>query len=91
MLTVKLLLNSVISTKGARFMTIDIKDFYLNTPMKRFEYMRLKMKELPQDFIDEYNLQDKATPDGYVHLEIRKGMYGLPHAGIIAQELLENG
>ena len=56
MLTVKLLLNSVISTKGARFMTIDIKDFYLNTPMKRFEYMRLKMKELPQDFIDEYNL-----------------------------------
>ena len=89
MLTVKLLLNSVISTKGARFMTIDIKDFYLNTPMKRFEYMRLKMKELPQDFIDEYNLQDKATPDGYVHLEIRKGMYGLPHAGIIAQELLE--
>ena len=32
MLTVKLLLNSVISTKDARFMTIDIKDFYLNTP-----------------------------------------------------------
>ena len=40
MLTVKILLNSVISTKGARFMTIDIKDFYLNTPMARFEYMR---------------------------------------------------
>ena len=89
MLTVKLLLNSVISTKNARFMTIDIKDFYLNTPMKRFEYMRLKMSEIPQDFIDEYNLQDKVTADGYVHLEIRKGMYGLPHAGRIAQDLLE--
>ena len=37
MLTIKLLLNSVISTKNARFMTIDIKDFYLNTPMKRNE------------------------------------------------------
>ena len=89
MLTVKLLLNSVISTKGARCMTIDIKDFYLNTPMKIFEYMRLKMKDLRQNFIDKYNLHAKATPNGYIHLEICKGMYGLPHAGIIAQELLE--
>jgi hypothetical protein len=37
--TVKILLNSVISTDGAKFMTIDIKDFYLNTPMERYEYM----------------------------------------------------
>ena len=33
MLTVKLLLNSVISTKEAKLMSICIKDFYLNTPM----------------------------------------------------------
>ena len=33
LLTVKLLLNSIVSTLGAKFMTIDIKDFYLNTPM----------------------------------------------------------
>jgi hypothetical protein len=32
--TVKTLLNSVISTPGARFMTGDLKDFYLNTPME---------------------------------------------------------
>jgi len=31
--TVKLLLNSGISTKGARFSSFDIKDFYLNTPL----------------------------------------------------------
>ena len=30
--TVKLLLNSVISTKEEKIMTIDIKDFYLNAP-----------------------------------------------------------
>ena len=70
MLTVKLLLNSVISTKGANFMSIDIKDFYLNTPMSRYKYMRLKIAELPQDFIDEYKLQDKKTKDGYMYLEI---------------------
>ncbi len=39
LLTVKLLLNSIISTPNAKFMTMDIKDFYLNTPMARYEYM----------------------------------------------------
>ena len=33
MVTVKIHLNSVISTKNARYCTIDLKDFYLNTPM----------------------------------------------------------
>eukprot|EP00804_Cyclotella_cryptica_P000163 CCRYP_017463-RA/>CCRYP_017463-RA protein AED:0.42 eAED:0.49 QI:0/-1/0/1/-1/0/1/0/288 len=51
MLTTKILLNSVISTKGARFMTIDIKDFYLNTPMVRPEYMRLKLSDIPDHII----------------------------------------
>ena len=45
--TVKLLLNSVVSTNGAKFFTLDIKNFYLNTPMERFEYMRLKMEDIP--------------------------------------------
>jgi hypothetical protein len=34
MMTVKMHLNSVISTKGARYCTFDIKDFYLNMPME---------------------------------------------------------
>ena len=29
LLTIKLMFNSIISTPGAKFMTIDIKDFYL--------------------------------------------------------------
>jgi hypothetical protein len=35
LLTPKLLINSVISTPGARFFTMDIKNFYLCTPMTR--------------------------------------------------------
>ena len=89
LLIVKLLLNSIISTAGAKFMTMDIKDFYLNTPMARYEYMRLCITNMPEDAIKHYNLRDKATPDGYVYCEIQKGMYGLPQAGIIAQQLLE--
>ncbi len=39
LLTVKLLINSVISTPEARFFTMDIKNSSLCTPMIRYEYM----------------------------------------------------
>ena len=89
LLTVKLLLNSVISTPNAKFMTLDLKDFYLMTPMKRYEYFRMKIELFPQDIIDQYDLTNKVDHNGNVHCEVRRGMYGLPQAGIIAQELLE--
>jgi len=73
MVTVKLHLNSVISTEGARYCTIDLKDFYLMTTMTRPEYMHMKIKDLPEEFVTMYNLTNKATPQ----------------AGILAQELLE--
>jgi hypothetical protein len=49
--TVKLLLNSVISTPAAEFMTLDIQDFYLNTPMKRAEYVRVALRDIPKAII----------------------------------------
>ena len=57
--------------------------------MKRFEYMRLKLSDMPEDVIEHYKLRKISTPDGFIYCEIQKGMYGLPQAGIIAQELLE--
>jgi len=88
LLTVKLMLNIVISTPNAKFMTIDIKDFYLMTPMDRYEYFRMKLELFPEDIIKEYDLRDKVNSDGNVFCEVRRGMYGLPQAGIIAQNLL---
>jgi hypothetical protein len=85
----KILLNSIISTKNAKCLMLDVKDFYLNTPMTRYEYMRIKLTDIPEEIIVEYKLREIATPDGFVYIEIRKGMYGLPQAGIIAQQLLE--
>ncbi len=35
----KIMLNSVISTPGAQFMSLDVKNFYLNTQMTRYEYV----------------------------------------------------
>jgi len=39
---IKLMLYSVISRKGSRFACIDIKKFYLDTPMEYPEYFRIK-------------------------------------------------
>ena len=89
LLTVKLLLNSVISTPNAKFMTLDIKDFYLNTPMDKLELLRMKLDSFPQDVIDHYNLNAKVDEKNCVYVRVEKGMYGLPQAGKIAQELLE--
>ena len=44
---------------------------------------------MPEDVIAHYRLNKLATPEGYIYCEIEKGMYSLPQAGIIAQQLLE--
>jgi hypothetical protein len=46
--TAKILINSVISTPSAKFLVIDIKKNYLNTPLGRFEYMVINLASLPQ-------------------------------------------
>jgi hypothetical protein len=84
----KILINSIISTKGARFLVVDIKNFYLNTPLGRFKCMVINLSSLPQEIIDEYGLLELAH-DGRVYIEIQKGMYGLPQSGIIVNELLQ--
>ena len=65
-------------------MTIDIKDYYLGTPMNRYEYMKIPVKHIPEDIMIQYNLEHLIVND-HIMVEIRKGMYGLPQAGIIAQ------
>jgi hypothetical protein len=87
--TAKLLFNSTISTPGASFYGTDLANFYLNTPMERYEYMRLRLDILPQEIIDKYNLTEIVNANGWVYVEICKGMYSLPQAGILANKLLK--
>ncbi|KAL7474338.1 hypothetical protein ACHAW6_000313 [Cyclotella cf. meneghiniana] len=89
MLVAKILFNSIISTPGAKFMTMDISNFYLMTPLPRPKYIRVKLLDLPEEIIKEYILRDKANKKGYIFLKVVKGMYGLPQAGLLANELLE--
>jgi hypothetical protein len=86
--TAKCLLNSTISTNNTCFIVCDIKDFYLNTPMECYKYMRLPIGFIPNEVIHQYKLRNLVTPDEWVYMEIRKGIYGLKQTGIIANQQL---
>lgn len=80
--------NSITSTPGARYACADISNFYLATPMDRHEYMQIKADLVPKVFKQQYKLHDKIH-NGYLHMEIQQGIYGLPQAGILAHNLLK--
>ena len=72
----KLLINSTVSTPHAHFACLDIKNFYLGMPLDRPEYVRIKLADIPQEFVDEYDLT-RFTHCGWIYFEINKGVYGL--------------
>jgi hypothetical protein len=55
--------------------------------MDRYEYMRIPVHQIPEAIFEIYNLKD-LVHNGFVYVEIRKGMYGLPQAGILAHKQL---
>ena len=71
MLETKILINSVISDakKGAHFMTTDLKDDFLNTPMARKEYMKVPYKYFPEDIRQRYNLYHLAEGE-WIYIKI---------------------
>ncbi len=89
MLVAKMLFNSVISTKGACFMTMDISNFYHMTPLHQPEFIRMKLSDILDKVIEEYKLREKATPDGSIYIRAKRGMYSLPQSGLLANKLLE--
>ncbi len=89
MLVAKMLFSSVISMKGARFMTMDISNFYLMTPLHQPEFIRMKLSNIPVEVINEDKLKEKATFDGRIYIKAKQGMYGLPQSGLLVNELLE--
>ena len=81
-----MLFNSLLSTKDAKFLGIDLKYFYLGTLMLNSEYM-LQENMLPNETIQEYNLKE-LFHNGNILTRINKGMYGLLQAGRIAYDKL---
>ena len=86
---IKILLNSVISTPGARFANADLSNFYYNHELKRPEFARVKLSDVPTEIIDEYKLCEKVTPDGWIYIKCVKTVPGLPHSGSVRHDALE--
>ena len=59
-ITSKLIFNIVLSTKNSKFTFADIANLYLNNPMDRYEYMKLPLKIVPEEIIQQYNLRNLA-------------------------------
>jgi hypothetical protein len=85
---IKLMLNSVISCKGAQFLTTDIKNFYLDMPMVDPEYVHIKITGIPKEFILKYGHAGKEDHNKWIYFEIQCDSYGLPQDGILANDLL---
>ena len=88
MTTKKMLFNSVISKPGARFITLNLKNFYLKTPLPHPKYMMTKSDILPDEIIEKYSLYN-IIHNEYVYFKRKMGMYGLPESGILAKKLLK--
>ena len=73
---VKLVINSVPSRHGENFACFDIKRFYVDTPLEMPEYVQVKLTNIPQEFVDEYNLLEFQR-NGWIYFEIIRGCYGL--------------
>jgi hypothetical protein len=60
--------NSILSTKGVKFMCLDIKNFYLTAPPDHFEYMIMPLSLFPPWTKEQYNL-DKLAKTGLYTLK----------------------
>ena len=54
----------------------------------QFEYMQFPITMFPPHIIEQYNLMARVL-NRYIYVEIRKAIYGLPQAGILANKLLK--
>jgi hypothetical protein len=87
--TFKILVNITLSTEeAAMMMMMDIKNYYIGTPLPWFEYMKMLLSHFPKEIVQKYNLNALAV-DGWVYIDIQKGMYSLKQAGLLANQLLQ--
>ena len=45
--TTKIVWNSVKKTEGAKYKCLDVSNFYLETPMNRYEYTKMPLSIFP--------------------------------------------
>jgi hypothetical protein len=59
--TFKILINSTLSTEDSAMMMMDIKNYYLGTPLPWFEYMKMLLSRFPEEVVQKYNINALAV------------------------------
>ena len=67
--TAKCLFNSVVSTKGAKCVMADVKNFYLNNTLPDPEYMKMQLNIIPEEIINQYH---PSLPSEFTRSEERR-------------------
>ena len=73
--TAKILFNSVNFTPRAHFVTLDLKNFYLGTPLPEARYMRMKLDILPNGIIEKDTLRNIVN-NRWVYFRLKKRNVG---------------
>ena len=88
LVTIKLLLNSALSTPEAKFLTIDIINFYLEIELKNKQYMFILAELIPDEIMIKYNLYSKIHNEN-IYIQINKGIYRLKKVVALANQQLQ--
>lgn len=75
------------STPNAKYICLDIKNFYLTAALEYYKYMKMPLSLFPKWIVKQYDLT-KHAKDGWVHLEMCHAIWGLPQAGILPNKRL---
>ena len=69
-------------------MTLDFKDHFLALPMPTPEYMKIPSRYKPAGIMEKHHFKTKIK-DSYIYCKIKKGMYGLNQAALVAYNCLK--
>ena len=59
----------MVSTDDARYMCLDIKNFYLTAALEYYKYMQIPLSYFPAWTIDQYKLLEHVY-NGYVYIKM---------------------
>ena len=83
--TAKMVINSTISTPGARYCCLDVKKIYLGTPMSRYEYMRLPIGVVPDEIIERTDCPIHSVTGSHSSYETLQGTMQQRHSCALHQ------
>ena len=88
--TIKMHWNSVMSTEGAKHVTIDLEDFFLKTHSLEHECVTIILSTMPSDFAAQCDLHEQVDESGCVRAKVSGRIHSLSQVGRLAYEDLKS-